>query len=431
MSQTTVAKSAGIAVKNWSEALFAMAVRAPTPINTLAGPAPTIDKASATVRRQSTSSMPLVRVNDLTQTAGDTVRLDCVNIVKLRPIMGDQNAEGRGAPLKFTYMDISIDMATLPVSAGGKMTQKRFQHDLRRIATAQLKGGIPSFLWQRSLTMMAGMRGEQDGSDWILPLATDSEFADMMVNPVQAPTYNRHYVIDANDLVQGGQQLSSIDSTDVFKLTHIDRIAALWDELVIKMQSIQIPGDPAAGDDPIKGVLLVDPLVWDSIITDTTAGFNIRTFQTNALERAKWGQMSSHPLFMGSPILWNGVLVKKMQHGIRASAGAVLNYISSANRYTGTETTVTVASIGAGYQISRSIFLSAQALGIAAGANQDSGVPYTMLENRTNYQRNLEMAGEIMGGEQKIRFSLPNETGQAEPTDMGILVIDSITKRLY
>lgn len=430
MSQTAVRKSDGIAVKNWSEALFAMAVRAPTPINTLAGPAPTIDKSTGVLRRQSTTGMPLVRVNDLAQTAGDTVRLDCVNIAKLRPVMGDRNAEGLGTPLKFTYMDISIDMATLPVSAGGRMTQKRFQHDLRTVATAQLKGGIPTFLWQRALTMMAGARGEQDGSDWVLPLSTDPDFTDMMVNPVQAPTYNRHYVVDGTDIIQGGQQLSSIDSTDVFRLAHIDRLAALWDELVIKMQPIQIPGDPAAGDDPIKGVLLVDPLVWDTLITDTTSGYNIRTFQTNALERAKWGQLSAHPLFMGSPIFWNGVLVKKMNHAIRFSQGAAINYISAANRYTGTETTVTAASFGATFQISRSIFLSAQALGLAAGANQDSGVPYSMLENRTNYQRNLEIAGEIIGGEQKIRFSLPNETGQAEPTDMGVLVIDAITKRL-
>jgi hypothetical protein len=36
--------------------------------------------------------------------------------------MGDKNAEGQGAELKYSSVDVNIDMATLPVSAGGKMT---------------------------------------------------------------------------------------------------------------------------------------------------------------------------------------------------------------------------------------------------------------------------------------------------------------------
>jgi hypothetical protein len=139
--------------------------------------------------------------------------------------------------------------------------------------------------------------------------------------------------------------------------------------------------------------------------------------------------MIKHPLFAGGPLLWNGILVKKMAQGVRFSAGAAVNYVSAANRYTATESQVTVAAIGAGYQISRSLLLSAQALGVAGGANIGSGVPYSMLENRTNFDRNSEMAGEIIGAEQKVRFAVPNETGQAEPTDFGVMVIDSITRR--
>ena len=55
-----------------------------------------------------------------------------------------------------------------------------------------------------------------------------------------------------------------------------------------------------------------------------------------------------------------------------------------------------------------------------------SGVPYSMLENRTNFERNLEMAGEVIAAEQKIRFALPDGAGNSEPTDIGVLVIDSV-----
>lgn len=122
MSTTSIPSGSGLAPVQWSEALFTMASRMPTPVNNLAGPAPTIDKSAKVLRRQSTTDMPIVRVRDLSQSAGDTVRVDCAHVVKLRPVMGDENAEGRGAKLDFTYQDVKIDMATLPVSAGGKMT---------------------------------------------------------------------------------------------------------------------------------------------------------------------------------------------------------------------------------------------------------------------------------------------------------------------
>lgn len=432
MSQTNIASSSGLAPKKWSEALFAMVGKQPTPINAISGPAPTPEKSGQVLRRQSTTDMPIVRVNDLAQSAGDNVRVDCAHIAKLRPVMGDRNAEGKGAPLSFTYMDVRIDMATIPVSAGGKMTQKRFQHDLRVTALNQLKGGIPNFLWQRVLTQLAGARGNQDGVDWVLPLESDPEFADMLVNynattkkPL-APTFNRHYVVDGANLVQGGQQLASIDSTDVMTLDIIDTLSALLGEMSVRMQPIRIPGDPAAGDDPIKGVLLVDNLVWNKMLADKTAGNNIRQWQAQAMERARYGNLQMHPLFAASPFLWNGVLVRKMgDFAVRFAGGSSQQYVAQADRYTGNESAVALPALS-GYQVSRSLFLSAQALAQCAGANTQSGVPYSMLENPTNFGRNLEMAGELMAAESKIRFALPDGQGRTEPTDIGVMVIDSV-----
>jgi hypothetical protein len=34
-----------------------------------------------------------------------------------------------------------------------------------------------------------------------------------------------------------------------------------------------------------------------------------------------------------------------------------------------------------------------------------------------------------MGAEQKLRWALPNSNGDLEPTDFGVLVIDSIVKK--
>ncbi len=430
MSQTSVARGSALANKQFSTALSAMATRQPTPLAALTGPMPTHDAAMRKLKQQSTTEMPIVRVDELSKGPGDVVQVDCAHVVKLRPIMGDKNAEGLGAALKYSSKDITLDMATLPVSAGGKMTAQRTPHSMRLNALAQLKRAIPAFRWQRCLTLLAGTRGKQDGTDWVLPLATDPDFAEMMVNVVKAPSYNRHWVVNGATLTQGGAQLASIATTDSMKLSHLDEFAAIWDEMSVKMAPIQIPGDPAAGDDPIKGIMLVDPLVWDAMITDTTAGNNIRTFETNAMQRAKYGDLNRHPLFSGSPILWNGVLVRKMQYAIRHDASDLIAHVTSANKLAGTETNVTLAAgLSTTHQMARSIFLSAQALAVVSGANQTSEETYSLLENKTNFERNLELAGEIMGTEDKLRWSLPNSAGDLEATDFGVAVIDSVVRK--
>jgi len=429
MSATSIPAGSPLANKAFSKALAAMAVREPTPLVALTGPMSSQDKALRKIRQQTTTDMPIVRVDELSKGPGDVVQIDCAHVIKLRPIMGDRNAEGMGASLKYSSQDIRIDMATLPVSAGGKMTQQRTPHSMRLNALAQLKGGMPRFRWQRAQVMLAGARGIQDDNSWIVPLQTDSEFTDIMVNAVKAPTYNRHWVVSAATLVQGGAQLASLLTTDSLKLGHLDEFAALWSEMSVKMSPIMIPGDPAAGDDPIKGILFMDPLVWDALITDTTASNNIRTFETNAMKRASYGNLKAHPLFSGSCILWNGILMRPMTTGIRFNNGDTTKIVTVANRLAATETDVTISNVSTTHQVARSLFVGAQALGMASGANQTSEETYSLLENRTNFGRNLEFAGEIIGSEQKLRFSLPNSDGNDEATDFGVAVIDSVVRK--
>jgi len=432
MSTTVINTSSGLAPKKWSEALFTQAGRKRTMTNTLSGAAPDMTKAGKVLRRQTVTDMPIVRVTDLDRGAGDTVRVDLAHIIKLRAIMGDANAEGLGAKLDFSFKDIRIDMATIPVSAGGTMTQKRFQHELRLIALQQLRGGIPLFDWQRALVAMAGARGSQDDVSWVLPLASDPEFLAQMVNAPRAPTYNRHFVVNGSTLTQGGQQLANVASTDLFKLSHADDISEIIQEATMRVLPVNIPGDAASEDDPIKAVMLHDSLSWSRLIRDTTSANNLRQWQADAMKRAEYGNMRAHPLFAPGSFLWNNVLHRRIgDFGIRFLAGEATSHISAANRYSAAETSVTVnAALGANFQVARSLVLGAQALACCNGINSESGVPYTMLENQTNYKRNHEMAGEVIGGCDKLTFGLPDGRGNLEPTDIGVIVVDSVVPRM-
>lgn len=425
MAGTSIPSGSALANKVYSAALTTQILRTPTNRTRLMGELKASDLEQK-ISNPTSAGMPFVAVRNLTKTAGDTVSLDAFNIATGKPIMGDRNAEGRAQSLSSSSMEIKIDNATWGVDAGGKMSQKRTKHDLRRIAMAQHNGYWPGLLWQRTLVHAAGLRGVQGGQSWKVPLANDPDFAETMINAVQAPTYNRHLTVDSSGFVQGGGQLASIDSTDQFKLTHLDELAARLKAMDTKIQPVMISDDPAAMDSPIRGVLMLGPGAYQSLLTDLTANNNIRAFQQAAWNRASYG--SKHPLFKGEVGMWNGILVKEMDYSIIMNAGDVVKHVAAADRLTAAETNVTVNSIGAGYQVERSLLLGAQAVGVAYGASASDDVG-AMFERWYNLNRNCEIFAEFMGGERKLRFNFINENGDAEPTDNGVIAIDSVITR--
>lgn len=423
MAQTNVPSGSKLAVKQYSVALTTQALRVPTNRKRLMGPAPQAADLKAKMKMQTDPGMPLVEVRDLTKSAGDTVSLDAFNVSTGKPIMGDKNAEGRGVPLTSSSMDIKIDNATWGVDCGGKMSKQRTKHDLRMIGMSHHLNYWPHLLWQRALVHLAGARGAQTGVSWKVPLASDPDYADIMVNSVKAPTYNRHFVVDGTGLVKGGAQLASIDTTDAFKLSHLDELSKRLDSMETKIQPVTIKDDPAAMDSPIKGLLMLGPGAYHSLLTDLTANNNIRAFQQGAWNRASYG--SKHPLFMGEVGFWNGILVRKVDLSILFNASDAIAHVTSANKLTATETNVTVAAgLSTTHQVERSLLLGAQAGGVAYGTSASDEVG-AMFEHWYNLERNCEIFAEFMGGEAKLRFNFTNEAGDAEPTDNGVIVIDS------
>lgn len=428
MSGTNVARGSNLALTQYSAAVTAQLIRAPGNMNALTGPAPKQADAERTIKQQTSPEMPFVRITDLsTDPKGDKVTVDAFNVTGGKPIMGDRNAEGRGKKLSSSSFDMLIDLATHNVDAGGKMSRQRTRYDLRRLAKAEVAAYFPRFVWQRCLTHAAGARGQQTGVSWDVPLATDEDFAEIMVNPVKAPTYNRHLVVDGTGFVRGGQQLASIDSTDKWKLSLLDNLALWLESSETKLPPPRFAGDEQAYDAPLKGVLWLSPGSYNDLITDLTSGNNLRAFQSAVEQRQKWAKDSS--VFKGEAGIWRGILVKKMEHSIMFNAGASVQYISAANRLTETESTATVAAIGAGFQVERAVLMGAQALARAEGAS-NSGVQAAIIENTYNAGRNYEYLGEFMGGEAKFRFKFPNENGDNEPTDNGLYVIDAVTAKV-
>lgn len=429
MSQTSVASGSNLAVTQYSAALTSQIIRAPGNLSALTGAPPKQSDAEGQIKQQTSAGMPFVRVSDLsTDPKGDKVTVDAFNVTGGKPIMGDRNAEGMGKKLSSSSFQVIIDLATFNVDAGGKMSRQRTRHNLLSMAKAESKAYFPRLIWQRCIVQAAGARGLQAGASWDVPVASDVDFAEIMINPVKAPTYNRHLVINGTGITRGGQQLGSIASTDKWKLSNLDTLALMLEAAETQLPPIRVDGDEQGYDAPLKGCLWLPPGSYNDLITDMTAGSNLRAFIGAIEQRQKYAKDSA--IFRGEAGIWRGILVKKMNHTIFHNANSSVQIISAANRLTETESAITVnAALPAGVQVERAILMGAQALARAEGSS-NSGVQANIIENPYNGGRNFEYLTEFMGGEAKFRFKFPNENGDAEPTDNGLYVVDAASAKV-
>lgn len=397
---TQVPIGSAIARKLFSVAVFAATQRKPSLMKNITGPAPKQSDAERKLKGQTSPDFPVVRITDLSKSAGETVSVDLFNIIKGKPVMGDQKLSGKMMPLTFSSMDIRIDQCRGGVDTGGRMAQQRTVHQLRQIAAANLAGWNARLEDQLCLVHLAGARGDDTGADWVVPLSTDPDFSDILVNSVQAPTYNR--MMYAN----GKTALSSLTTSDTLQLGDVDRLRAILDELVFPMQPIRIPGDEATDENPLF-LLLVSSRQWHYLQTNTT-GTVWRTFLQNAHARSNG---FNHPLFKGEPGLWNGILIKKMSRAIRFNAGSSVQVNNSSN----VESAVT-ASVAT----DRALLLGAQALGNVYGRHAKSDYYYSWHEEETDHGNTLEVSTAMMMGKAKIRFDVDGDL-----TDHGVYAIDS------
>lgn len=417
---TNVPTSSALARKLYSVALFAQTQKTPGFSRALTGNAPSTADALNKLKAQTSRDMPVVRITDLSKTAGDKVSVDIFGTIGGKPIIGDADAEGQGEALTNASMDIRIDLLTKVVDAGGKMAQQRTVHQLRGIAMANLTSYFARLDDQTTLAHLAGARGFEESEDWIVPLASDADFDAIMVNPVQAPSFGSHFLADGTSLVAPTvAAVGAIEPTDLLKLEHIDALRTLMDEAAYPLQPVRIADDPAAGDEPMW-VMYVSPRQWSSLLANTTPT-GIRAFQQNAWNRASYG--SKHPLFKGEVGMWNGILVKKLNRAIRFNAGDQVKHVLEANKAAATETATAIpGAVTAGkFAVDRALLLGAQALGNCYGKNKGSDYHFDWLENKYNFERALEVGGDVMGGKAKLRFNLG---GVAK--DHGVIALDTV-----
>lgn len=400
--------------------LFATHTQRNTTLNRLTGKMPKGEAGTeATLRKQSSQHMPIVRCQDLSKGKGDEVTFHLLNPVGGKPIMGGDYAEGRGVGMELSEDRLRVNQARFPIDLGDTMTTIRSPADFRRLGRPVAQGMADKYVDQSLLVHMAGARGFQDNIEWVVPTTADADFAKIMVNRVKAPTKNRHYIADgANGIKPFTVSAGEVDlvTTDLLKMDTIDGIRTTMEQIALPPPAVIFEGDKAANDSPIR-VLLVSSAQYSGFATDT----NFRQFQASAMARAN--QAGGHPLFMGDAGLWNGILIVKMPKPIRFYAGDTIKYCAAFD--TEVETSCIVpAGFGTTHAVDRAILLGGQAVAEAWAASEKSKIPFFWSEKELDHGDKLELLLGMIRGVSKIRFDINHGEG-SQFTDYGVTVIDT------
>ena len=420
---TNIPYGSPLANKLQSAGLFAANMQRNTTINRLTGKFPQQAESENTIRQQTSTSMPIVRCMDLQKMAGDEVEFDFVNHLGGKPIMGSRNAEGYGKAMSFAQDRLRINQARYPISAGDTMTQQRTPHQLRSLARTLGEAYMNRLQDQLSLVHMAGARGFHNNVEWAVPLASDPDFASILVNPVRAPSRNRHFMSTGTGLetVKAAANEITMTTADVFNADLVDSLRAQLDSMALAPSPIEFDGDKLAADSPLR-VLLVSADQFASFAQST----NYRTYLSNAIARGQ--QAGNHPLFMGGDTaLWNGILMVKMPKPIRFYAGNPINWCASTTSETETKTDLAPAALGTGYAIDRAILLGGQALAEAWGKHRKTGNPFFWSEKELDHDDKLELLVGAINGRSKVRFEV-DHGNEKQITDNGIIAIDTVVK---
>lgn len=404
---TNIPYGSPLARKLYSVGLFSRVQSAPGFMNLLSGEMPKEGSFAAKAKGQTSPDYPIVKAGDLAKGAGDSVSIDLFNILQGKPVMGDKRITGKMMGLTSSSMDVRINQFRGGADTGGKMTQKRTEHNLRNIAMGGLQAWMSRLEDQVGLVQLAGARGSQGNADWVVPLANDPDFAEILVNPIKAPTKNRYFA--ANDATTP----ADIGTNDALTFQDIERIVASLREAPARMQSIKIKGDDKAWNDPLWAMFLTERQ-W-LYLKSRTSQTQWRAAVQNAMERKS--ASIKHPLFDSfETLMWDGMLVKRLnQYAIRFNSGdSVVTDTGGADGGTYTESIVQTTQ-----PVDRGIIVGAQALAKAFGKSQ-SDYFYDWSEEKVDHGNAIEIVGAGMGGTAKIRFKI-----DGVDTDFGVAVVDS------
>lgn len=417
----------------YGKALMARTIKRRNLLNDMSGPVPLDQWMTGVTKSETFHGMPIVQVNDLSKTAGDRVTVDIIDRVGGKPIMGDRIAKNSGEKISILRDEVKIDQSRKVIEPGGRMSQQRTPHQLREKGQVLGLDYFSNLLDNQVMVHMAGARGCATGIEWKVPLATDVDFADIMVNPVLPPTYTRYV-----GLTSSVTNPTQVSTTNLLTLNFFDDLRTINDTSAVPLQGIKLQGmggEIVEGENSALLVCYISTEQWNQLQKDTSAQ-NWRTFLAQASERLAF---TKHPLFRnGMCGLWRDILICQAPRPIEFRGSSVSGYQSGFDSvsYVDTNDVTQTGTVAANVRLHRGVLLGAQALACAwgnaerwtgaGGGSKSSGthemmnIPYSWVEKLEDGDNLLQFFIGSMFGFKKLQYKFDNRI-----YDNGVFTFDS------
>jgi len=306
-------------------------------------------------------------VTDLKKNAGDRVRVQLNQLLTGKGVQGDAILKGNEESLTFYTDDVLIDQIRHAADAGGRMTQQRTLHDLRKVCMDRLSDWVAQRYDRAFFLQMAGYTGGEVTEHGETYDGTDSAYTGNQAT--LAPSSNRHFWSEA-----GTSADEDLDSTG-------DNMAlSLIDDLVLEAKTASPMIKPIRIDGSDHYVMFLHPRQVRDLRQDASTAGNWFDIQAKAMQG---GQVGDNPIFTGALGIYNNVVLhesSRIPQGVNSSTGAAIATVR------------------------RSIFCGAQAACLAFGKGDGFG-SYNWAEELDDYGNQLGVAAGSIYGLKKSRFN--------------------------
>ena len=337
-----------------------------------------------------TASMPVQRLTELENDAGEYISFDLTMQMKMQPVEGDDTLENKEEALQFYTDGVYIDQMRGGVNSGGRMTRKRTVHKLRKIARRRQTDWWARVFDELFFMYLSGARGVN--ADWVFP-TTYTGFAN---NSLASP--DTEHILYADNVTKATMATSNKMAVD-----EIDKLVAKADMMgggtgdstagtdgntqTPQIQPIMINGEP-------HYVLLMNP--WQEYDLRTTTGAQ------NWLEiqkAAAGAEGRKSPIFKGGLGMHNNTVLHKHKGVVRFS-----DYGSGSN-----------------VNAARALFLGEQAA-VCAFGSPGTGFRFGWHEETRDNGNQLIITSSSIFGIKKVTFNGKDygvcalDTAAADPT---------------
>lgn len=313
------------------------------------------------------------RKTELESDAGDRVSFDLSVQLRGEATEGDARLEGKEENQKYYTDEVIIDQVRHAVSAGGAMTRKRTNLNLRGNARRLLSDYWARFNDEMMFIYLSGARGIN--KDFLFSL----DWAGRAGNPLQAP--------DSGHLLYGGAATSKATLTANDKMTR-----AVIEKAQVKATMLQAQDPENANMVPVS----IDGEEHYCIVMNPFQAHDLRTASgsewLDVQKAAAAAEGKANPIFKGGLGMIKNVVLHEHRNSIRFS-----DYGAGSN-------------VNAG----RALFLGRQAGVVAYGTS--GGMRWDWKEETKDYGNEPTVASGAIFGFKKARFN---------GRDFGVLSIDT------